>query len=628
MAQLTPKILAITAFLVSYYSTPTLLVLVHGKQTYFKDNCRPSRCSKHGPIVRYPFRLDTHAPHCGYDTLILSCSGNNTVLTLPSSDNYNVTSIDYKKTMLGITRYSWNPNCPWFQFSEPNVNDSLFIPPIPVDLIWLDCSDMLTSVSDYHFLAGPMSCLESVSVGHFIYVAYAYEDVASIPSTCTKTKNSTLLTGPKVAPLDSREDISPSEFQQVIRDFAARPVVALYWKDDLINCSMCEKKWWHRCEFNLKTKRSFCRESQMVLKVGLTVGATSLILLVVFAFLYVHHQSRKKKSIRQKIEHFLRNYRVMDSTRYTYNNLKKMTNRFKKRIGVGAFGTVYKGELPNGIPVAVKMLHRTACGGEQFVNEVTTIGRIHHVHIVRLLGYCSEGEKQALVYQFMENGSLDKYIFSTRWRNRHFSMEEMLVVAMGIAEGIEYLHQGCDQRILHFDIKPHNILLDHNLVPKISDFGLSKLCPKDQSYLTISAARGTMGYLAPEMYSRNFGTVSYKSDVYSFGILILEMISGRKNTDPIRGGGVQSEEVYFPEWIYEQLAQGKDLYLVLDVGGNEEIAKKLAIVALWCIQWSPEDRPSMTRIVQMLGENLQNLQMPPNPIVPSSYCIDTSGQRS
>ncbi|XP_078149950.1 rust resistance kinase Lr10-like isoform X2 [Carex rostrata] len=616
MAPLT-HILAIT-LLIPYY-TSTILVI--GKQTNLKD-CLPLRCSKHGPIVRYPLRLDTHAPHCGYDTLVLSCAGDNTVLSLPYSGDYNVTAIDYKNSMLAITRYSWTLNCSWSQISQPNVTDSLFFSPSSVDLSWFDCSDYLTYFSEYEYLAGPISCLGSQD--HFIYVAWAGTDNEEIPSTCTKTRNNTFFTGPQV-PLQLNTftndwyyyPSSLSEFQHMIGDFAERPVIALYWHHEMINCSMCEKKWWCRCEFDMETKKSFCR--------GISVGTISLLLLGGFVLFYVHRQSKKKKTVRQKIENFLRSYRVMNSTRYTYDDLKKITNRFKKRIGTGAFGTVYKGELPNGIPVAIKMLHSSAGSGEQFVNEVATIGRIHHVHVVRLLGFCSEGTKQALVYEFMENGSLDKYIFSTRWRNRQFSMEEMIAVATGIAEGIEYLHQGCDQRILHFDIKPHNILLDHNLVPKISDFGLSKLCPKDQSYLTISAARGTMGYLAPEMYSRNFGAVSYKSDVYSFGMLILEMISGRKNIDPLREGSIRSEDVYFPEWIYEQVAQEKDLFLVLDVGDNEEIAKKLAIVALWCIQWTPEDRPSMTRIVQILGENLQNLQLPPKPVM-SSYCVATSGQ--
>ncbi|OEL36874.1 Rust resistance kinase Lr10 [Dichanthelium oligosanthes] len=108
----------------------------------------------------------------------------------------------------------------------------------------------------------------------------------------------------------------------------------------------------------------------------------------------------------------------------------------------------------------------------------------------------------------------------------------MLDIATGIATGMEYLHQGCNQRILHFDIQPHNILLDYSFNSKISDFGLAKLCARDQSIVTLTAARGTMGYIAPELYSQNFGGVPYKSDVYSFGMLVLEMVSGRRNSDP------------------------------------------------------------------------------------------------
>jgi serine/threonine protein kinase len=180
---------------------------------------------------------------------------------------------------------------------------------------------------------------------------------------------------------------------------------------------------------------------------------------------------------------------------------------------------------------------------------------------------------------------------------------------------MEYLHQGCNQRILHFDIKPHNILLDYNFNPKISDFGLAKLCARDQSIVTLTAARGTMGYIAPELYSRNFGGISYKSDVYSFGMLVLEMVSGRRNSDPSTGS---VNDVYLPEWIYEKVINDQELALTLDTTQEEkEKVKQLAIVALWCIQWNPRNRPSMTKVVNMLTGRLQNLQMPPRPFVTS-----------
>ncbi|KAK7847853.1 rust resistance kinase lr10 [Quercus suber] len=171
--------------------------------------------------------------------------------------------------------------------------------------------------------------------------------------------------------------------------------------------------------------------------------------------------------------------------------------------------------------------------------------------------------------------------------------EKLQDITIGIAKGIEYLHQGCDQRILHFDIKPHNILLDQNFNPKISDFGLAKLCAKDQSAVSITTARGTIGYIAPEVFSRNFGNVSYKSDIYSFGILLLEMVGGRKN-------------------------KKEDLRVYVEDNGDAKIAKKLAIVGLWCIQWHPMDRPSMKVVIQMLEREGDNLTMPPNPFSSTS----------
>jgi serine/threonine protein kinase len=191
----------------------------------------------------------------------------------------------------------------------------------------------------------------------------------------------------------------------------------------------------------------------------------------------------------------------------------------------------------------------------------------------------------------------------------------MLDIAIGIARGMEYLHQECNQRILHFDIKPHSILLDYNLNPKISNFGLAKLCTRDQSIVTLTTSRGTMGYIAPEIYSPNFGGISYKSDVYSFGMLVLEMVSGRRNSDQ----SIENQnEIYLPQWIYDRVVTGQDLTLTREkTEEDKETLRKLAIVALWCIQWNPQNRPSTTKVVNMLTGRLQNLQMPPKPFVSS-----------
>ena len=285
-------------------------------------------------------------------------------------------------------------------------------------------------------------------------------------------------------------------------------------------------------------------------------------------------------------------------------------------MGEGAYGTVFKGNLSSEFFVAVKVLNNSKGDGEEFVNEVGAMGHIHHVNVVRMVGFCADGYRRALVYEYFPNGSLQDFISSADNKNGFLGWDRLKDISLGIAKGIEYLHQGCELRILHFDIKPHNVLLDQSFTPKISDFGLAKLCSKDQSIVSMTTARGTMGYIAPEVFSRNFGNVSYKSDVYSFGMLLLEIVGGRKNIGPTIDNG---SDIYYPEWIYNLLEGGEDLRVHIgEEGSDATIAKQLAIVGLWCIQWHPVDRPSMKVVVQML-EGRENLTMPPNPFGSTGY---------
>ena len=223
------------------------------------------------------------------------------------------------------------------------------------------------------------------------------------------------------------------------------------------------------------------------------------------------------------IEEFLQSNDNLIPVRYSYSEIKKLTNEFKEKLGEGGFDSDYKGKLRSGRLAAIKILSNPKANGQDFINEVDTIGRIHHVNVVQLVGFSVEGSKRCLVYDYMPNGSLDKYIFSKQG-SITLSKEKMFDISLGIARGIEYLHQGCDMQILHFDIKPHNILLDEKFVPKISDFGLAKLYPINNSIVPLTAARETMGYIAPELFYKNIGGVSYKADVYSFGILLMGMI--------------------------------------------------------------------------------------------------------
>jgi serine/threonine protein kinase len=308
----------------------------------------------------------------------------------------------------------------------------------------------------------------------------------------------------------------------------------------------------------------------------------------------------------------LEDYKNLRPTRYSYADVKRITNQFTEKLGEGAYGTVFKGKISNEIYVAVKILKTSMGNGEEFINKVGTMAKIHHVNVVRLVGFCADGFRRALVYEFLPNYSLDKFISSTTVENLILSWDKLQDIAFSLAKGIEYLHQGCDQRILHFDIKPHNVLLDQNFNPKISDFGLAKLCSKDQSAVSMTTARGTIGYIAPKVFSRNFGNVSAKVDVYSFGILLLEIVGGRKNVDVTLEN---TSQVYFPEWIYNVLQQKEDIRIFVEDGGDAKIAKKLAIVGLWCIQWHPVDRPSIKTVIQMWEGEGDKLTMPPNPFV-------------
>ncbi|THF93994.1 rust resistance kinase Lr10-like [Camellia sinensis] len=236
--------------------------------------------------------------------------------------------------------------------------------------------------------------------------------------------------------------------------------------------------------------------------------------------------------------------------RYSYNDLMAMTNHFKDQLGEGGFGFVYKWHLSRGFLIAVKMLKNTKFSAQEFINEVSTIGRIHHANVVQLLGFFSKGSYRAFVYEYMPNGSLEKHIFLKEGKAQPFAWEKLLKIVLGTARGIEYLHCRYDVCILDFNIKPHNVLLDQNFVPKVADFGLAKFYPKEYNAMSISTTRGTLGYMAPELISRNFGAISSKSDVYSFGMLLLEMAGGRKNVD---ANAKSSSKVYFPSWVYDHL---------------------------------------------------------------------------
>ncbi|KAL3367975.1 hypothetical protein AABB24_009045 [Solanum stoloniferum] len=264
---------------------------------------------------------------------------------------------------------------------------------------------------------------------------------------------------------------------------------------------------------------------------GASLSIVGLLALLLFCFrekkLWYKHLRfwESNAEDHQKVEEYLKNYGSYAPNRYNYTDIKRITGHFRSKLGQGGFGNVYRGSLSNGSEVAVKVLNELKGSGEDFINEVASISRTSHVNIVSLVGFCFEGHKRALVYEFMPNGSLEKFIYEERSDSvRQLGWPILYKITLGIARGLEYLHRGCNTRILHFDIKPHNILLDEDFCPKISDFGLAKLCMKKESIVSMLGPRRTIGYIAPEIVCRNLGGVSHKSDVYSYGMMVLEMV--------------------------------------------------------------------------------------------------------
>ncbi|XVF04618.1 hypothetical protein REPUB_Repub05bG0099700 [Reevesia pubescens] len=293
---------------------------------------------------------------------------------------------------------------------------------------------------------------------------------------------------------------------------------------------------------------------------------------------------------------------------FTYKELLYATNEFKEELGRGAFGVVYKGALhtSSNIQVAVKRLNTLVHDVEkEFRTEVNVIGQTHHKNLVRLLGFCDDGDNRLLVYEYLSNGTLASFLFG----DSRPSWSQRTQIAFGIARGLLYLHEECSTQIIHCDIKPQNILLDEHYNARISDFGLAKLLLLNQSH-THTAIRGTKGYVAPDWF-RNL-PISVKVDVYSFGVLLLELTCCRKGVDMENG---VEERAILTDWAYDCYCEGtldalveNDIDALNDTGKVERFVK----VAIWCIQEDPSLRPTMRMVTQML-EGVVEVPIPPCP---------------
>ncbi|XP_058782012.1 putative receptor protein kinase ZmPK1 [Vicia villosa] len=290
--------------------------------------------------------------------------------------------------------------------------------------------------------------------------------------------------------------------------------------------------------------------------------------------------------------------------KFSYSELKQATKGFSEEIGKGAGGTVYKGVLSDNRAVAIKCLHEANQGDSEFLAEVSIIGRLNHMNLIGMLGYCVDGKHRMLVYEYMKNGSLAENLSSNA-----LNSDKRYNIALGTAKALAYLHEECLEWILHCDIKPQNILIDSDYQPKVADFGLSKLLQRNNvDNSSISRMRGTRGYMAPEWVFNL--PITSKVDVYSYGVVVLEMITGKSPTTCIQilEDGIVSHNKRLVTWVREKRRTVSEVRCWVEqivdpsLGSNYDIVnlETLATVALDCVEEEKHVRPTMSQVVERL----------------------------
>ncbi|AES66259.1 cold-responsive protein kinase 1 [Medicago truncatula] len=312
---------------------------------------------------------------------------------------------------------------------------------------------------------------------------------------------------------------------------------------------------------------------------------------------------------------------IHDVKIYTFKELRNATDNFSpaNKIGEGGFGSVYMGRLKGGKLAAIKVLSAESRQGvKEFLTEINVISAVEHENLVKLYGCCVEKNNRILVYNYLENNSLSRTLLGGGHNSDsiYFDWRTRCRICIGVARGLAFLHEEVRPPIIHRDIKASNILLDKDLTPKISDFGLAKLIPANATHVSTRVA-GTLGYLAPE-YAIG-GRLTRKADIYSFGVLLVEIVSGRCNTN----SRLPIEEQFILERTWD-LYERKELVGLVDTSLNGEFdaeqACKFLKIGLLCTQESPKSRPSMSTVVKMLtGEMKVDDSMMTKPALISDF---------
>ncbi|KAJ6893273.1 receptor-like protein kinase [Populus alba x Populus x berolinensis] len=350
------------------------------------------------------------------------------------------------------------------------------------------------------------------------------------------------------------------------------------------------------------------------------VPAVGAVILVICICLFIRTRKQREKERIETVDEI----ESTESLQFAFSTIRDATEDFseKNKLGQGGFGAVYKGALPSGQEIAVKRLSKDSGQGDlEFKNEVLLVARLQHRNLVRLLGFCLQGIERLLIYEFLPNASLDHFIFDPNKRV-HLNWEKRYKIIGGIARGLLYLHEDSRLRIIHRDLKASNILLDEEMNPKISDFGMATLFVVDQTQGNTSRIVGTYGYMAPEYAMQ--GHFSVKSDVFSFGVLVLEIVTGKKNG--FRNGN-DIEHLMSHAWRKWREGTAQDMIdPVLSSGSATEMMRCIHI-GLLCVQDNVAERPTMASVVLMLSSSSLTLQIPSQPaffMSSSTYQSDLS----
>ncbi|XP_047154509.1 cysteine-rich receptor-like protein kinase 10 [Vigna umbellata] len=347
---------------------------------------------------------------------------------------------------------------------------------------------------------------------------------------------------------------------------------------------------------------------RVILIVSLVI--VSIILLCGVCY-FIFKRSRKKYNTLLR-ENFGEESSTLESLHFDLATIEVATKKFshENRIGEGGFGDVYKGILQDGREIAVKKLsHSSGQGAAEFKNEILLIAKLQHKNLVTLLGFCLEAEEKMLIYEFVPNKSLDYFLFDP-YKSSQMNWSERYKIIQGITQGILYLHEHSRLKVIHRDLKPSNILFDVNMNVKISDFGMARIVGVDQYQRNTNRIVGTYGYMSPE-YAM-YGQFSEKSDVFSFGVIIIEIVSAKKNARH-----VFSDDDDLLSYAWDQWRDRTPLNILdknIKESCNQSEVIKCIQIGLLCVQEKPQDRPTMTQVVSYLGSSLSELPFPEKPI--------------